>query len=141
MCDLRLASEDVKLGITETRWSLLPPFATILSKLIPLSAVLELVLTAQPITAQRAYDIGFVNKVVPAGRLMPEAIALAEQIAENGPLAVQYFKEIAYRGLDMSTEATSALTYKMYDQLLQTEDSIEGPRAFAEKRKPRWQGR
>jgi enoyl-CoA hydratase len=141
MCDLRLAVEDAKLGISETKWSLLPPFGTILPKMIPLSAVLELVMTAQPITAQRAYDIGFVNKVVTQGKLMEEAMTLAEKIAENAPLAVQYFKELAYRGLYMSTQDISSLTYHMYDQLLTTEDSKEGPRAFAEKRKPRWQGR
>ena len=141
MCDLRIASEDAKLGITETKWSLMPPFATILPKMMPLSAVLELVLTAQPITAQRAYDIGFLNKVVPAGDLMEEAMGMAQTIAENAPLAVQYFKELAYRGLNMSTQDLSALTYHMYDQLLTTEDSKEGPLAFAEKRKPPWQGR
>jgi enoyl-CoA hydratase/carnithine racemase len=141
MCDLRLAAEDAKLGISETKWSLLPPFGTILPKMIPLSAVLELVMTAQPITAQRAYDIGFVNKVVPQGQLMEEVMTLAEQIAENAPLAVQYFKELAYRGLNMSVQDISSLTYHMYDQLLTTEDSKEGPQAFAEKRKPRWQGR
>ncbi|HZA22340.1 MAG TPA: enoyl-CoA hydratase/isomerase family protein, partial [Dehalococcoidia bacterium] len=58
MCDLRIAAEDAKLGITETKWSLLPPFGTVLSRMVPLSAVLELVMTAQPITARRAYDIG-----------------------------------------------------------------------------------
>lgn len=119
----------------------MPPFGTILSKMMPLSAVLELVFTAQPVTAQRAYDIGFVNKVVPGDQLLAEALALAQQIAENAPLAVQYFKELAYRGLNMSTQDISALTYHMYDQLLATEDSKEGPRAFAEKRKPQWQGR
>ena len=141
MCDLRLASEDAKLGITETKWSLMPPFGTILPKMVPLSAVLELVFTAEPITAQRAYDIGFLNKVVPAEQLMDEAMALAQKIAENAPLALQYFKELAYRGLNMSTQDISSLTYHMYDQLLTTEDSKEGPLAFAEKRKPRWQGR
>jgi enoyl-CoA hydratase/carnithine racemase len=141
MCDLRVASEDAQLGVSETKWSLLPPFGTYLSKSMPLSAVMELVLTAQPVTAQRAYDMGFVNKVVPADQLMPEALALAQQIADNAPLAVQTFKELAYRGLNMSTQDISALTYHMYDQLLKTEDSKEGPRAFAEKRKPQWKGR
>ena len=141
MCDLRIAAEDAHLGITETKWSLLPPFGTVLPKSVPLAAVLELVFTAQPITAQRAYDIGFVNKVVPGERLMSEAMTLAEQIAENAPLAVQAFKELAYRGQNMSTEEISALTYETYDKLLTTEDSKEGPKAFAEKRKPRWQGR
>ena len=141
MCDLRIAAEDAKLGITETKWSLLPPFGTILPKMIPLSAVLELVFTAQPMTAQRAYDIGFLNKVVPREDLMEEAIGMAQTIAENAPLAVQAFKELAYRGLNMSTQDISSLTYHMYDQLLTTEDSKEGPKAFAEKRKPQWQGR
>ena len=141
MCDLRLASDDAKLGITETKWSLLPPFGTILSKMIPLSAVLELCMTAQPVTAQRAYDMGFLNKVVPGESLMEEAMGMAEQIAENAPLAVQYFKELAYRSLNMSTQDISSLTYHMYDQLLTTEDSKEGPLAFAEKRKPNWKAR
>ena len=141
MCDLRLASDDAKLGITETKWSLLPPFGTILSKMIPLSAVLELCMTAQPVTAQRAYDMGFLNKVVPGDSLMEEAMSMAEQIAENAPLAVQYFKELAYRSLNMSTQDISSLTYHMYDQLLTTEDSKDGPLAFAEKRKPNWKAR
>ena len=141
MCDLRIASEDAKLGITETKWSLLPPFGTILPKQIGLAATLELCLTAQPVTAQRAYDMGFLNKVVPGDQLMEEAMTMAAHIAENAPLAVQYFKELAYRGLNMSTQDISSLTYHMYDQLLTTEDSKEGPRAFAEKRKPNWQGR
>ena len=141
MCDLRIAAEDAKLGITETKWSLLPPFGTVLPKSVPLSAVLELVFTAQPITAQRAYDIGFVNKVVPGEQLMTEAMNLAQQIAENAPLAVQAFKELAYRGQNMSAEEIAALTYETYDKLLTTEDSKEGPLAFAEKRRPRWQGR
>ena len=141
MCDLRLASDDAKLGITETKWSLLPPLGTILSKMIPLSAVLELCMTAQPVTAQRAYDMGFLNKVVPGESLMEEAMGMAEQIAENAPLAVQYFKELAYRSLNMSTQDISSLTYHMYDQLLTTEDSKEGPLAFAEKRKPNWKAK
>ncbi len=141
MCDLRIASEDAKLGITETKWSLLPPFGTILPKQIGLAATLELCLTAQPVTAQRAYDMGFLNRVVPGDQLMEEAMTMAAQIAENAPLAVQYFKELAYRGLNMSTQDVSSLTYHMYDRLLTTEDSKEGPRAFAEKRKPNWQGR
>ena len=141
MCDLRIAAEDAQLGITETKWSLLPPFGTVLPKSIPLAAVLELVFTAQPVTAQRASDMGFVNKVVPAEQLMSEAMILAQQIAENAPLAVQAFKELAYRGQNMSTEEIAALTYEAYDKLLTTEDSKEGPLAFAEKRRPRWQGR
>ena len=141
MCDLRLAAEDAKLGISEVQWSLLPPFGTILPKLIPMAAVMELVLTAEPITAQRAYEIGFVNRVVPGERLMEEAISMARRVAQNAPLSIRYFKELAYRSLDLTYQATSALTYQMYERLLLSEDSKEGPRAFAEKRRPQWQGR
>jgi enoyl-CoA hydratase len=141
MCDLRLAVEDATMGITEARWSLLPPFAAALPKLIPMAAALELVLTAKPITAQRAYEIGFVNKIVPKERLLEEANALARQIVDNAPLSIRFFKELAYRGLDMSEPALAALTRHLYDQLLRTEDSKEGPRAFAEKRQPQWKGR
>ena len=141
MCDLRLAADDATMGITEAKWSLLPPFATALPKLIPMAAALELVLTAKPISAQRAYDIGFVNKVVPKERLMEEATTLAQQIVDNGPLSIRFFKELAYRGLDMSEPALAALTRHLYDQLLRSEDSKEGPRAFAEKRQPQWRGR
>ncbi|MEE9198160.1 MAG: enoyl-CoA hydratase-related protein, partial [Dehalococcoidia bacterium] len=141
MCDLRVAAEEARLGIAETRWSLLPPFATILPKLIPMSAVLELVFTAEPITAQRACEIGFVNRVVPGERLMDEARALARRMIENAPLSLRYFKELAYRGLEMNEQSLVGLTRDLYDKLLLTEDSKEGPRAFAEKRKPQWKGR
>lgn len=141
MCDLRLAADDARLGITESRWSLLPPFAATLAKLIPMAHVLELVFTAEPITAQRAYEIGFVNRVVPRARLMDEAMTLAQRLIANAPLSLRNFKEMAYRGLDLSEPALAALTTRMYDQLLQSEDAKEGPRAFAEKRQPAWKGR
>ena len=141
MCDIRLAAEDARLGITEPRVGLLPPFAVLLPKLLPMAAVMELVLTAEPITAQRALDMGFLNKVVPGDRLMDEAMEMAATIARNAPLSLQYFKELAYRSLDTGVAGASSLTYHMYDRMLLTEDSKEGPLAFAEKRPPQWKGR
>ena len=141
MCDIRLAAEDARLGITEPRVGLFPPFAVTLPKLIPMAAVMELVLTGEPVTAQRAYEMGFVNKVVPSDSLMDEAIAVAERIALNAPLSLSNFKDLAYRGLDMGSRAVTSLTYEMYDRVLLSEDSREGPRAFTEKRPPRWKGR
>ena len=141
MCDIRLAAEDARLGITEPRVGLFPPFAVTLPKLIPMAAVMELVLTAEPVTAQRAYEMGFVNKVVPPDSLTDEAMALAERIALNAPLSLSNFKDLSYRGLDMGSRAVTSLTYEMYDKLLLSEDSREGPRAFTEKRPPRWKGR
>ena len=141
ICDLRLAAEDAKLGITESRVGLLPPFATILPRLIPMASVLELVFTAEPISAQQGWEVGFVNKVVPGERLIEEALALAERIVANAPLAVRYFKELAYKSLDMKVSDINSLTLRMYDRLLLSDDSKEGPRAFAEKREPQWTGR
>jgi enoyl-CoA hydratase len=134
MCDLRLAAADARLGISEARWSLLPPFAAALTKLIPMAHVLELVFTTEPITAQRAYEIGFVNKVLPTERLLEEAMALGQKLVANAPLSLRHFKELAYRSLDMSESATAALTMRIYDQLLRSADAKEGPQAFAEKR-------
>ena len=141
MCDLRLAAEDARLGITESRVGLLPPFAVTLPRLIPMAAVMELILTGEPATAQRAYQFGFVNRVVAKDRLLEEAMALAQKIAANAPLSNRYFKELAYRGLDMSTPGIASLTYQMYERLLLSVDSREGPLAFAEKRSPQWKGR
>ena len=141
MCDIRIASEDARLGITEARVGLLPPFAITLARLLPVAAVMELVFTAEPITSHRAYEIGFVNKVVPGGTLIREAMDMAQKIVANSPLSIKAFKELAYRGLDMNGQAASSLTYHMYDRLLLSEDSREGPKAFAEKRKPQWKGR
>ena len=141
MCDIRLASEDARLGITESRVGLMAPFAVPLPRMMPLAAVMELVLTGEPVSARRAQEMGFVNKVVPADQLMEEAAVVAQKIAGNAPLAIRYFKELAHRGLDMSTQDITPLTYQMYERLLLSEDSKEGPRAFAEKRKPHWKGR
>ncbi len=85
--------------------------------------VLELVFTAEPITAQRAYEIGFVNRVVPGDKLLDEAIALATRLQANAPLSLRYFKEIAYRGVEMNEAGIASMTRHIYDQLLQSEDA------------------
>lgn len=140
MCDLRLAAETALLGITESKIGLLPPFASLLPKVLPMPVVLELVFTATPITAQRAYEIGFLNKVTPDDLLLPEALSLARTISENAPLSLRHFKDLAYRGLDMRSTDLASLTHELYDSLLSSEDAEEGPRAFVERRKPQWKG-
>ncbi len=139
MCDVRLAADNARLGITETKWSLMPPFAVELTKMIGISNVLELVMTADLLPAERVKEMGFLNKVAPPDELVPEAVKMAESIAQNAPLAVRTIKELAYNSLDMSIAEISAKTYVAYDYILTTEDSKEGPRAFAEKRRPNWQ--
>ena len=141
MCDLRIAADTAMMGITEPRVGLIGPFGAQLPRLIPVALALELILTAEPISAQRAYEFGFVNLVVPLERLMDEAMSLARRIAANAPLSVRYAKELAYRSLDLDDEGIISLTEHIYARLLESEDSKEGPRAFVEKRKPNWKGR
>ncbi len=99
---------------------------------------MELLLTGQPIDAKRAYDIGLVNKVVPLDEMMPAALSLAETICKNGPLAVRTAKEIAVRSLGL--ESGFILERALGSRVVHSEDAKEGPRAFTEKRPPRFTG-
>lgn len=139
--DLRIAAEHATFGLAEVRWGRIPRGGSHirLPRQIPWAVAMEILLTGKPIDAHRAYDIGLVNKVVPSDKLMDEAIALAETICKNGPLAVRTAKEIAVRslGLEQSFVLEKALALKV----LASEDAKEGPRAFAEKRPPRFTGR
>ena len=140
-CDIRIAADTAVMGIAESRWNLLAPFSPYLVGQIPMAAIMELLLIARPITAQRAYEIGFLNKVVPLDQLMPTAMEYAHAIVENGPLSVRIHKEIIWRALQNIAQPINPLVIAWYDALNQSEDSKEGPRAFAEKRKPQWQAR
>ena len=141
MCDLRIASEDAKLGISEPRVGLIPPFAVQLNRLIPQPAIMELVLTAEPLPAHRVMEMGFLNKVVPADQLMDTARSFAKTILKNAPLSVRTFKELVFRCRDLSEPEAAQMTIQAYDRLLESEDSREGQRAFAEKRPPDWKAR
>jgi enoyl-CoA hydratase len=100
---------------------------------------MELILTGETLSARRAYEIGLVNKVVSSGELMPSALEIAEKICRNGPLAVRTAKEIAVRALRQETPFV--LEKALGARVFASEDAKEGPRAFAEKRPPRFRGR
>jgi enoyl-CoA hydratase/carnithine racemase len=142
-CDLRVAAEHSTFGLPEVRWGLMPGAGGTqrLPRAIPLAVAAEMILTAQPIDAQRAYQVGLVNRVVPAARLMDEALALARWIARNGPLAVQAARAALYRGLHLPLEEGLRLEQFYAEPLRASDDVQEGLRAFAEKREPRFQGR
>ncbi|MFH1140381.1 MAG: enoyl-CoA hydratase-related protein [Chloroflexota bacterium] len=139
MCDLRIASESAMLGITEPRVGLMPPFAVQLNRIIPETAVMELVLTAEPIPARRVMEMGFLNRVVPADQVLEAARAMAQTVLRNAPLSVRAFKELVARCRSLPEQEAVEATEEVYDRLLLSQDSKEGPLAFAEKRPPRWQ--
>lgn len=139
--DIRIASEKATFGLGEVRWGIIPTGGTHirLPRQIPWAVAMEMLLTGKTITAQRAYDIGLVNEVVPADQLMSTAMKWAETICKNGPLAVRTAKEIAVRALQL--EPGFVLEKALGSRVLSSEDAKEGPRAFAEKRKPQFTGK
>jgi enoyl-CoA hydratase/carnithine racemase len=142
-CDLRLAAPHAKFGLTEVRWAIMPGAGGTqrLPRAIPLAKALEMILTAEQITADDALRFGLVNKVVPLSELMPAARALAETLCERGPLALRAAKEAVIRGLSLPLADGLRLEAFLSGTLRGTEDAVEGPKAFAEKRKPEFKAR
>jgi enoyl-CoA hydratase/carnithine racemase len=141
MVDLVIAADHAKFGITEAKVGRGSPWAAPLPWLIPPRAAMEIMVTAQPITAQRAYELGLVNKVVPAADLRDEALAMATGIAANAPLSVRAAKRLVYLSAEHGWSAALDAADALYEPVYLSEDAQEGPRSFAEKRPPRWQGR
>lgn len=139
--DLRIAAEHATFGLGEVRWGIIPTGGSHirLPRQIPWAIAMQLLLTGKPIDARRAYDIGLVNEVVALDQLMPTALKWAEVICKNGPLAVRTAKEIAVRALGL--EAGFVLEKALGARVMSSEDAKEGPRAFSEKRPPRFTGR
>jgi len=139
--DIRVAAEHATFGLGEVRWGLVPAGGSHIRvpRQIPWAVAMELLLTGDPIDAQRAYEIGLVNRVVPSEELMPTALDIAARICRNGPLAVRTSKQIAVRalGLEQGFVLEKALAAKVFS----SEDAKEGPQAFKEKRPPEFKGR
>jgi E-phenylitaconyl-CoA hydratase len=141
-CDIRIASDTASFGCPEVRWGILHGYGALrLPKTIPLSAAMELLLTGDRISAEEAYRLGIVSRVVSPPELMPTARRLADKICANGPLAVRVTKELAWRGLETSLEEALRLYTALGTLVRASEDAREGPRAFAEKRQPQFKGR
>ena len=142
-CDLRIAAEDAKLGLMEVRRGIIPGAGGTqrLARLVGKGHALRIALTGEPIGAQEAYRIGLVNEVVPRAELMDAALGLAQQIARNAPIATRFVKEAVNKGLDLTLDDGLRLETDLSALISTTEDAREGPRAFAEKRDPVWQGR
>ena len=141
MCDLCVAADHAQLGITEARWGRGAPWAAPLPWLIPPRVALELLMTAEPVSAQRAYEIGLVNHVVSLDELRPFTQRLAERIAGNAPLSVRAAKALVYETSEMGRTAAYAAGDRLFEPVYLSEDAQEGPRAFREKRAPEWKAR
>jgi enoyl-CoA hydratase len=139
-CDIRIASENAQFGLPEARRGMGANLGSVLLQyLIPRGFALEMMFTGEPIDAQEAWRIGLVNRVVPLADLLPTATALAEKIAANAPISLRRIKESANKSL--GTPVLFALKMGPGPSPYESEDSIEGARAFAEKRAPVWRGR
>lgn len=139
-CDLVVAADDATFGLPEAKRGLLAggggPIR--LAHRVALAAALEIVMTGDPITAQRAYDLGLVNRVVPADQVVDEAVALAERINENSPTAVRVGRTLVLRAAEVDEAEGWKITYELAPEVFGSGDAIEGATAFAEKRQPVW---
>ncbi len=140
-CDVVVASEKAVFGLPEVKRGLFAAGGCVfLGARIPLAVALELALTGDTIDAHRAYALGLVNQVVPAGEVVAAAVALAERIARNGPLAVAATKELVRLAVTDADQAW-ARQAEWQPKVFQSEDAREGAAAFVEKREPQWRGR
>jgi enoyl-CoA hydratase len=139
-CDLCVASTSAKFAITEVRVGRGSPWAAPLIHMIPQRIMMEIILTGKPISAQRAYEIGLVNRLAEPESLIHEAIALAKEVLEGAPLSVKAGRETVMLATEMGRAAALRAARVAHELAYNSRDAQEGPRAFAEKRKPVWKG-
>ena len=142
-CDLIVAADDAKFGIPEVKRGLAAAAGGLikLPRQIPKRLAMELALTGDFISAQRAFDIGLINEMVPAGTALEAAKALAARIVANGPLAVAISKQVILQSEDWSGDDMWQKQQELTMPVFTSEDAIEGSVAFAEKRAPNWKGK
>jgi enoyl-CoA hydratase/carnithine racemase len=141
-CDIIIAAEHARFGLPEPRVGLMAAAGGVhrMPRHVPLKIAMGLMLTGRHITATEAHRWGLVNEVVPLKDLLQTAENWAAEIMECSPLSVQATKEAAYMGLHLPLEKAVDETFPAMKKLFKSKDLIEGPRAFAEKRKPNWTG-
>jgi len=142
-CDIIIAADHARFGLPEPTVGLNAGAGGLhrLPRQLPLKVAMGMILTARHITAEEAYRIGLVNEVVPLSELWTCVEGWARDILRCAPLSIRSSKEAAMSGLDMPLEAALNNNFLISQQMRLSEDYLEGPRAFAEKRDPDWKGR
>jgi enoyl-CoA hydratase len=140
-CDIVLAASTAQFGVTEVRRGRGAPWSVPLKDMISSRHFMELLLTGQLIDAQRAAQIGLINRAVSPSALLSEAIKMARAIAENAPLSVIASKRLVRLCADWGLSDALGKGEELFNHVYMSEDALEGPRAFAEKRQPVWKNR
>jgi enoyl-CoA hydratase len=142
-CDLIVAARGARLGVPEVKRSLVAAAGALLRlpRVLPRNLAMELVLTGEPIDAERGYELGLVNRLAEPGQAVATALELAAQIAANGPLALAASKRVLVESLDWTDSEFFARQAEIIDPVMRSEDAREGATAFAEKRAPVWRGK
>jgi enoyl-CoA hydratase/carnithine racemase len=140
-CDLCVAAESARFAVTEVRVGRGSPWAVPLPWLVPPRVAMQILLTGDPISAQRAYEVGLVNQVVPDGELRAATQALAERIAANAPLSVMAAKQTVYLAMQQGLGEAFDQADRLWEPVYLSADAQEGPAAFRAKRPPVWTGR
>ncbi|MGH8919456.1 MAG: crotonase/enoyl-CoA hydratase family protein [Actinomycetes bacterium] len=142
-CDIRVAGESARFGVSEVRWSLYPMAgsAVRLPRQIPYTVAAEILLTGKHITAAEAKELGLIGHVVPDGQALDRALEIADQIAKNGPLAVEAVLRTLRESAGMTEPEAFAVEWERGQAVFASEDAKEGPKAFAEKRRPEFRRR
>jgi enoyl-CoA hydratase len=141
-CDLVVAADVAQFGIPEVKRGLFAAAGALirLPKRVPLALATELAITGDPISAERACELGLVSRVVPLDDVVDAALELAARIAANGPLAVRKTLQMVREAGDLTEEEAWPRNFELAMEVFASKDSIEGATAFAEKREPRWTG-
>lgn len=140
--DLRVAAEGARFGVTEVQRSLFPMAGSTvrLPRQIPWTTAMEMLITGDPITARRAYEVGLVGHVVPDGQALAKARELADRIARNGPIAVKAIKASVWESDGLPEAQAFQRELELGMEVMASNDAKEGPRAFVEKREPNFTG-
>ncbi|WZH50975.1 MAG: enoyl-CoA hydratase-related protein [Nocardioides alkalitolerans] len=139
--DLVVAADTATFAVSEAKVGRGSPWAAPLPWLVPPRAAMEILLTGDRVDARRAHEMGLVNRVVPAAELRAATSALVATIVANAPLSVRAAKRMVYAVAEHGRTPAFEVAEEIWAPVYLSEDAQEGPRAFAEKRRPRWQGR